>query len=83
MDAGIALTYLVHAEYVKNFLTSTLAFDIDQFFLLLNHQLFLIILDKAGFDSKIFLFNYLVGKKMKYLWNNFSSSLFNVNIGVR
>ena len=55
MDAGVALTYLIHAEQVKNFLTSTLAFDIDQFFLLLNHQLFLIILDKAGFDSKISL----------------------------
>jgi len=43
------------------------------------------ILDKAGFDSKISLFfqNYLVGRKMKYLWNNFSSFLFNVDIGVR
>jgi len=41
-------------------------------------------LDKAGFDSKIsqFFQNYLVNRKTKYFWNNFSSSLFNVDIGV-
>ena len=62
-----------------------MAFDIAQFFLLLNHQLLPMILDKASFDFKIFLFfqNYLVSKKTKYLWNYFSSSFFNINIGVR
>ena len=61
-----------------------LAFDITQFFLSLNYQLLPLILDKASFDSKIFLFfyDYLVGKKTKYLWNSFSSSSFNVNVGV-
>jgi len=41
-------------------------------------------LDKASFDSKIILFfyDYLVGKKTKYLWNSFSSSFFNVNVGI-
>jgi len=41
-------------------------------------------LDKAGFDSKILFFfhDYLVGRKTIYLWNNFSSSSFNVNVGV-
>ena len=42
------------------------------------------ILNKACFNSKISLFfqNYLVDIKMKYLWNKFSSSLFNIDIGV-
>ena len=41
-------------------------------------------MDKAGFDPKVSLFfrNYLVGRQTKYLWNNFSSPLFNVDIGV-
>jgi len=30
----------------------------------------------------MFFKNYLVGRKTKYLWNNFISPLFNVNIGV-
>ena len=42
-------------------------------------------MDKASFDSKIFIFfqDYLVERKMKNLWNNFSSPLFNVDIGVK
>jgi len=42
-------------------------------------------LDKTSFDPKISIFfqDYLVGRKMKYLWNNFSFSFFNVDIGVR
>jgi len=41
-------------------------------------------LDKVSFDSKIFLFfqDYLVGRKTKYFWNNFSSHHFNVNVDV-
>jgi len=42
------------------------------------------ILNKASFDPKVSIFfhNYLVGRKTKYLWNNFSSLFFNVNIGI-
>jgi len=42
------------------------------------------ILDKTGFDFKIssFFSDYLVGRKTQYLWNNFTSPFFNVNIGV-
>jgi len=60
-----------------------LAFDIAQFFPLLNHYLLLLILEKVGFNSKISIFfqDYLVGRKTKYLWNSFSSP-FNVNIGI-
>jgi len=41
-------------------------------------------LAKVGFDSKILSFfsDYLVGRKMSYLWNNFSFPSFNVGIGV-
>ena len=63
---------------------SMLAFNIAQFFPSLNHQLLLLILNKARFDHKILtLFsNYLVNRKTKYLWNSFSSPLCNVGVGV-
>ena len=84
VDAGMVLTHFIHMEWVKNFSTSTLAFDIAQFFPSLDHQLLPLILDKAGFDSKISLFfqDYPIGKKMKYLWNSFSSFFLNIDIGV-
>ena len=84
MDVGVVLMYLIHTGQVKNLLTSTLTFDITQFFPSLNHQLLSLILDKAEFDFKILLFfcDYLVERKIKYLWNNFLSSSFNVDIGV-
>jgi len=63
---------------------TSLVFDIVQFFLSLNHQLLPLILNKAELDCKILMFfkNYLVGRKTKYLWNNFISPSFNINIGV-
>jgi len=41
-------------------------------------------LDKARFNPRISLFfsNYLVGRKIQYLWNNFSSPFFNVDVGI-
>jgi len=65
-------------------MTSTLVFDITQFFPSLNHQLLSLIFDKVGFDPKVtsFFYNYLVGRKTQYFWNNFFSPLFNVNVGV-
>lgn len=61
-----------------------LAFDIAQFFPSINHHLPSLTLDKAGFDPKVssFFWNYLVGRKTKYLWNDLSSPSFNVDIGV-
>ena len=63
---------------------TTLVFDIVQFFLSLNHQPLPLILNKTELDCKILMFfkNYLVGRKTKYLWNNFISPFFNINIGV-
>ena len=83
-DTGITLTYFIHMGWVRNILTSTLAFDIVQFFSSLNHCLLPYILRKAGFDLKVecFFLNYLVGRKTQYFWNNFSLPFFNVNIEV-
>jgi len=55
-----------------------------QFFPLLNYCLLTLIMKKAGFDNYIISFfsNYLMDRKTNYFWNNFTSPIFNVNIGV-
>ena len=82
-NAGIALTHLIRVGWVKNLTISTLAFNIVQFFPLLNHQILSLILAKAGFNHKVSTFfrNYLIGWKTKYLWKNFSSFFCNIDIG--
>ena len=84
IDAGIALTHIIYLGWVKNISTSTLAFDIAQFFLFLNHCLLTYILQKVGLDIHVvnFFTNYLINRKTNYLWNNFSSPIFDVNVGV-
>ena len=84
IDTGVALTHFIWLGWVKNLSTSTLAFNIIQFFLSLNHQFLPLILEKADFDLKVssFFKNYLVGRKTMYLWNNFSFSLCNIDVGV-
>ena len=84
-DTGITLIHFICIEWIRNVMTSTLAFDIAQFFPSLNHYLLPCILRKARFDSKVeyFFLNYLVGKKTQYYWNNFSLSFFNVDVRVR
>ena len=83
-NADIALTHIIRLGWVKNLTISTLAFNIAQFFLLLNHQLLFLILAKAGFNYKVsnFFKNYLVGRNTKYPWNSFFSPFCNVNIGI-
>ena len=82
-DVGMFLTHIIQSGWVKNFQTSMLAFNIAQFFPSLNHQLLPIIFDKVGFHLKIstFFSNYLVGRRTQYMWNNFFSLFFDVNIG--
>ena len=65
-------------------MTSTLAFDISQFFPLLNHWLLTLILKKVGLEHKVtsFFASYLVKRKTCYLWNNLQSPTFEVNVGV-
>ena len=83
-DAGIALTHIIRSEWIKGKTTSTLAFNISQFFPSLNHRLLTLILEKVGLEPKAMAFfaNYLVRRKTNYLWNDFSLPLFDVNVGV-
>ena len=83
-DVDITLTHIVRSGWAKGKSTSFLAFDISQFFLSLNHNLLICILGKAGFNPKVLTFfaNYLVKRRTSYMWNNFSSPMFDVNIGV-
>ena len=84
INAGVALTHAIWTGWVKNLTTSTLAFNITQFFPLLNHQLLSLIIKKTGFNQCIssFFADYLVNRKINYSWNNFSSPMFNINVRV-
>ena len=83
-NAGVALIYIIRLGWVKNKTTSTLAFDISQFFLLFNYQLLTLILEKVELKPKVtsFFVNYLAKRKTSYLWNGLPSPTFKVNIGV-
>ena len=83
-DVGITLTHIICLGWVKNNITSTLVFNIAQFFPSLNHCLLIRILQKTGLNIQVvnFFANYLIGRKTNYLWNNFSSPTFGVNVGV-
>ena len=83
-DAGTALTHIIWSGWSKGRSTSTLAFDISQFFPSLNHRLLVLILEKVGLSPKVtnFFANYLVQRSTKYLWNDLSSPSFEVNVGV-
>ena len=86
MDAGIVLTHIIWSGWAKGKSTSSLAFDISQFFPSLNHKLLTLILEKAGLDSKVISFfaNYLVRRRTSYsyMWNDLSSPMFEVNVRV-
>ena len=83
-DTSIALTHIVRSGWAKGRSTSTLSFDISQFFPSLNHRLLVLILEKVGLNPKIMTFfvNYLIQRSTKYLWNNLSSPRFDVNVRV-
>jgi len=83
-DASIVLTHIVRSGWAKGKSTSSLAFDISQFFPSLNHKLLTLILEKADLNPKItsFFANYLVRRRTSYVWNDLSSPMFEVNVGV-
>ena len=83
-DAGIILTHIVWSGWAKGKSTSSLMFNISQFFPSLNHKLLVLILEKAGLDSRVttFFANYLVKRSTSYMWNGFSSPMYDVNIGL-
>jgi len=84
IDTDNFLTHLIHSGWVKNLQTSILVFNIAQFFPSLNHQLLSLILDKAWFNQKFssFFSDYLVGRNIQYLWNNFVFPFFNIDVSV-
>ena len=69
IDVGITLTHIVWSGWAKGKFTSSLAFDISQFFPFLNHKLLVLILEEVGFDPKVstFFANYLVKKRTSYM----------------
>ena len=84
MDTGVALMHIVRSRWVKGKSISTLAFDISQFFLFLNHNLLTTVLSKMGLEPKVsrFFADYLVQRKTNYVWNNLQSPEFEVNVSV-
>ena len=83
-DAEVALMHIMRFRWVKGKSTSTLAFDISQFFPSLNHNLLITVLSKADLKPKVskFFADYLVQRKMNYIWNNLQSPDFEVNVSV-
>ena len=84
LDAGIVLTHIIRSGWSKGRSTSTLAFNISQFFPSLNHRFLVYILEKAGLCPKVtsFFTNYLTQRSTNYIWNDLSSPSFEVNVGV-
>jgi len=84
IDAGIYLTHLIRAGWLRQCHTSILAFDIAQFFPFLNHQFLLLCLKKAGLNTNIVQFfnSYPSNCSTLYSCNSFTSPPFNVNVGV-
>ncbi|CAA7270660.1 unnamed protein product [Cyclocybe aegerita] len=84
-DAGLILTHLMRAGWVKGLQTSALAFDIAQFFPSINHGMFMAVLRKQGFSPVLveFFASYLVGCSTVYCWNTFQSDSRSADVGVR
>jgi len=60
------------------------AFDIAQFFPLLNHSMLTAILQHSGFANYLdgFFSDYLVGRSTQYSWNSFLSNACDVDVGM-
>jgi len=67
-NVGITPTHFICIGWIKNMVTSSLAFDIAQFFPLLNYHLLALIIGKADFNLRVvnFFSNYLINRKTKY-----------------
>ena len=83
-DVGIALMHIIRSDWTRNHLTSTLAFNIVQFFPSLNHHFLTRVIHKVGLNNHVvnFFSNYLIDRKTSYKWNSFLSPIFNINVGV-
>jgi len=83
-NAGVYLTYIIRAGWLRRCHTSIIAFDIVQFFPSLNHKFLSICLKKVGLNTNIvgFFNSYHSNRSTIYTWNNFSSPAFNTNVSV-
>ena len=83
-NAGIYLTHIIGAEWLRQCHTSVMAFDIAQFFPSLNHEFLSICLKKVGLNTNVvgFFNSYHSNQYTTYTWNNFSLPAFNTNVGV-
>jgi len=83
-DAGVYLTHIIRAGWLRQCHTSVIAFDIAQFFPSLNHEFLSICLKKVGLNTNVvgFFNSYHSNRSITYTWNNFSSPTFNTNISV-
>jgi len=84
-DRGSYLTHLVRAGWDRGYKTSIVAFDLAQYFPLLNHSGITLILDHMGFVDSVmnFFANYLVGRYTKLFWDNQLSDPFFAAVGIR
>ena len=83
-DAGVFLTHLIRVGWAKKLKTSVVAFDIAQFFPSLNHDVLMVVIQKAGFPPVLgeFFRSYLTGRKTMYKWDDSVSGLCAADIGV-
>ena len=84
IDAGMYLTYLIRAGWLKQCHTSVIAFNIAQFFPSLNHHFLSICLKTVGLNTNVrnFFSSYHSDRSTMYSWNNFLSPIFNTNVRV-
>ncbi len=70
-------------RWARGLKTSVIAFDIAQFFPLLNHEFLLAAMRKQGFSPGVIRFfeSYLVQRFTSYCWNNFKSDLMQADVG--
>ncbi|PPQ93215.1 hypothetical protein CVT25_015211, partial [Psilocybe cyanescens] len=83
-DASLILTHMMHVGWAKGLNISVIAFDVAQFFLSLNHEVLMAILQKLGFSDNVIKFfsHYLVGRSTQYTWCDFISNLRQADVGV-
>ena len=83
-DAGLFLTHLVRSGWAQGLQTSVVAFNVAQFFPLINHQFLLEVLRKQGFHQKVTAFfkSYLVDRVTSYMWNRFTSDPRGADVGI-
>jgi len=84
IDVGITLIHIICSGWSINCFTSTLTFDITQFFPSLNYCFLTRILHKMGLNNQVvnFFGNYLSDRKTSYKWNSFLSPIININVRV-